>query len=371
MIALVLAGLAASAAPLPPSEGSFAIRSAYLDRGDGQRIAGGVVWIDGGKIRAAGGDVTIPAGLPVVEHDGVVSAGLVASHSYDGLRDENHDPTRSVLDGALVADAFAPSSADFERALAAGITTVVLAPSPENLVGGRSAVVKTSGGTLVRGDAQLVLSMSAEALELDRYPTSSQGALAELEERFRRPVGAFAQARAGDRPVLIDVATRDDVLRAVAFAGRHGLKGALIGAPAHLEGLVPDIKRAGLGVVVGPFAVGADPAALRAAVELGDNQVPLGLGLDAPWHHPEELRMSAALCVRAGLAPQAARRALTSDAAAIAGVADRVGRLAPGLDADLVLWSGDPLDLTSSVRAVYVDGHLAYGSGRDAQGGQH
>ena len=271
-----------------------------------------------------------------------------------------------------MVDAFAPSSADFERALAAGITTVVLAPSPENLVGGRSAVVKTAGGAVVLGDAQLVLSMSSAALALDRYPTSAQGALAELEERFRRPAGPFAEARAGDRPVLIDVATRDDVLRAAAFAARHGLKGALIGAPAHLEGLVADIQRAGLGVVIGPFEVGADPAALQSAVELGASQVPLGLALDAPWHHPEELRLSAALCVRAGLAPLAARRALTSDAAALAGVADRVGRLAPGLDADLVLWSGDPLDLTSAVQAVYVDGHLAYSAGTpEAHGAEH
>jgi imidazolonepropionase-like amidohydrolase len=68
--------------------------------------------------------------------------------------------------------------------------------------------------------------------------------------------------------------------------------------------------------------------------------------------------------VREGLDPVTAWKALTSDAARIAGVADRVGRLAAGLDADFVLWSGDPLDLTSSVEAVFVDGVQVHGGQR-------
>ena len=62
-----------------------------------------------------------------------------------------------------------------------------------------------------------------------------------------------------------------------------------------------------------------------------------------------------------GLSAENAWNALTSDAASILGVDDRVGRLAPGLDADLVLWSGPPTELSSSVQAVYIDGELVHG----------
>jgi imidazolonepropionase-like amidohydrolase len=76
------------------------------------------------------------------------------------------------------------------------------------------------------------------------------------------------------------------------------------------------------------------------------------------------LRFSAALCVRAGLEPEVAWKALTSDGARIANVHKELGRLDAGLDADFVLWTGDPLDLTSAVVEVYVDGVRVHGGAR-------
>ena len=98
-----------------------------------------------------------------------------------------------------------------------------------------------------------------------------------------------------------------------------------------------------------------------ASASLAEAGVPLAFALDAPEHSPEALRMTAALCVRAGMDRGAALRALTSEAARIAGVGDRVGRLERGMDADLVLWSGHPLDLASVIEAVYVDGVRVHG----------
>jgi imidazolonepropionase-like amidohydrolase len=361
--ALLAAASAAAllAAPAPAAGGEgFAVRAAQLERGDGQRVRNGILWVEGGRIRAAGAEVDLPEGLPVVEHGGVVTAGLVACHSYEGLAGDLHEPTRSVLDGARMADAFAPGHGDFERALEAGITTVVLAPAPVNLVGGRAVVVKTAGGAVALSDAHLVLGLGEAALVQDRYPTSAPGALAELEQRLEHPSGAFAEARQGERAVLLAIGSSDDLARALRLAERYGLRGALVGVPRPLEGQAKAIRQAGLGVVLGPFGPGADPARLQTAVELGREGVPLAFALDDPFAHPDALRLCAAQCVRAGLAPELARAALTADAARLAGVADRVGRLERGLDADFVLWSGDPLDLTSSVEAVYVGGRLAY-----------
>jgi imidazolonepropionase-like amidohydrolase len=87
--------------------------------------------------------------------------------------------------------------------------------------------------------------------------------------------------------------------------------------------------------------------------------VPIAFASDTPISSDQGLRFSAAMCVRAGLEPALAWDALTSGAAAVAGVGSTVGRLAKGYHADFVLWTGDPLDLSSRPVAVYVEGRLA------------
>ncbi len=235
----------------------------------------------------------------------------------------------------------------------------MLAPLPISLCGGTSALVKTSGGVVVAETAQLALGFSAQSLRNDRAPTSFGGAVAELDRRFDKPEGQFALAAKKKLPVLFEVATRDDVLRAVEFASRHELAGAIHGAPWAGE-LADPIRSAGLAVICGPFQVGETRRDLLAVLALAKAGVPFGFGLDAPWNDAAALRTSAALCVREGLDRAVAWRALTSDAARIVGAGDHLGALAKGMDADIVLWSGDPLDLASSVQAVYVGGKRAW-----------
>jgi imidazolonepropionase-like amidohydrolase len=129
----------------------------------------------------------------------------------------------------------------------------------------------------------------------------------------------------------------------------------LHGAPLSGE-LAEPIRAAGLAVVVPALGVGTPRRALEAVARLAQDGVPFGFGLDAPWNHADGLRFSAVLCVRAGLDRQAAWRALTADAARIAGVDDRLGRIERGLEADLVLWSGDPFDLASRAEIVISNG---------------
>jgi hypothetical protein len=284
---------------------------------------------------------------------------MIALHAMPGSAAELRDSTRTVLPEAQVVRAFDPEDPDFADLAKAGITSVVLAPLPVSLCGGKSALVKTSGGTVVEPDAQLALGFSAQSLRNDRGPTSFSGALAELDQKLEKPDGPFALAAQKKLPVLFEVATREDVLRAVGFASRHGLRGAVHGAPWAGE-LADPIHAAGLSVICGPFAIGCERRDLLAVVSLGKAGIPFGFGLDGPGSAPSALRTSAAMCVREGLDRAVAWRALTSDAARIVGAEARVGTLAAGSDADLVLWSGDPLDLSSSVVAVYVDGKPAW-----------
>jgi imidazolonepropionase-like amidohydrolase len=363
VIAAVFLTLAAPLVQPAPQGAVFAVEAKELYLGDGRRVENGVLVVEGGKIRAAGAGVDVPNGVPVVRHDGVVSAGLVACRAFDGASGENHDWTRSVLPGARVVDAFDPDHTDFERALSAGITTLVLSPSTGNLVGGITAVVKTAGGRVVKADGHLAISLDPNALVQNRYPTSSSGAVAELESRMKTPRGAFADVATGRRLVLISAHARADVENALGFATRHGLKGALVGA-VRAGDLLRDVQSSGLGVVVGPLRTGTSQKVIESVVALGEARVPLAFALDTPLNHPDSLRLAAALCVRGGLDGDVAWKALTSDGARIAGVGDRLGRLERGLDADFVLWSGDPLDLSSSVVEVYVDGARVFGGAK-------
>jgi imidazolonepropionase-like amidohydrolase len=189
----------------------------------------------------------------------------------------------------------------------------------------------------------------------NREPTSYAGALEMLEKLFDKPVGAIESAASGKLPVLFEASSREDVQRVLAFAKKHSLTGAIHGA-IWIGELAEDVKKSKLAAIVPVMPVGVDRRALKSVLALAKSEVPFGFGLDSPWNHASELRFDAALCVREGLAPQTAWSALTENAARIAGVGASVGRIERGLDADVVLWSGDPLDLQSRIDAVYVDG---------------
>ncbi|MCA8979408.1 MAG: amidohydrolase family protein [Planctomycetes bacterium] len=337
---------------------AFKAKRVYL--GDGNHVDDGIVLVQDGVIHSVGADVAVPKGVSVIELDGVLTPGLIASHSHEGLGGESVDTTRPTMPDADIAIAFQPKHEDFAASLAAGVTSVVLAPSPSTLIPGTTAVVKTSGGKVVRRPAQLEVVLSGAALNWNSFPTSHAGAIAELDRLFSEPEGQIARATSGNLPVLLAVDDRSDISRAVSFAGRYRLRGALYGSK-WAEDLIEPIAKSGLGVVCDPFDVGDDSRAMRSVVALSKRGVRLGFGLDAPGRDPQNLRFGAALCVRAGLDPKLALKAMCADAASIAGVERRIGKLERGLDADMVLWSGDPTELTSSVIAVYVDGTLVHG----------
>lgn len=343
------------------AQASFAVRAQHLRLFGNEVVHDGVLVVENGKVRYAGdakraGEI----GHDVIEHDGWLSAGLVACRSYSGTRGDTLEGKRPLTAEARIADVVALDHVDFERALAAGITTMVIAPSAANVVSGATAVVKTHGASFVSREAHLALSFSDSALRFNRYPTSYMAALGELENALARPSGVWKRVADGKLPVLLDAGSRDEIQRAVRFAKDHKLQGALSRAPWAGE-LADDVKQSGLAVIAGPFDVGTAERSLASVVALAKAGVPLAFGVDAPWNSEEGLRLSAAMCMRAGLDGRTAWESLTSTAAAVAGAGTRVGKLVSGYDADFVLWSGDPLDLTSRVVAVYVDGQRAFG----------
>ena len=344
-------------AAVPAPQSSVLLTAEHVLLPDGSTLENGRVLIVDGKIAAVGADLELPAQASAVELSGWLTPGLIAGRSFAGAAQENHDQARSLLADARIVDAFRPSHSDFAKAVAAGITSLVLAPSPENVAGGLTAVVKTHGGEVLSKEAHLALSFASEALTVQRPPTSASGAVQMLSERFKAPEsGPFALAAAARLPVFLAANSRDEILRALQFAGEWHLSGVLVGAPFAGE-LAESIHKSGLGVIAGPLVSGTDGRVLEGLVALEKHGVALAFAVDAPRFDPAALRLAAALCVRAGMSQPCALRAMTSDAAKLAGVADRVGALSKGLDADLALWTGSPVDLTSQLKAVWIAGN--------------
>lgn len=372
-----------------------------------ERIPDALLVVADGKIRAIRTAREADPALPLLRHEGVVSAGLIACRTQSGTRDELQDDTRTVLPGARAVHAFDPASADYRRALAAGITSLGLAPGPQNLVGGLACVVKTAGGRVVNPGSSLALSLSSSALgrstarggflfgsaegdehgigvaepglsQADggpesssrstrgtRTPTGYAGALEALRDLFASGNGPFGRARRGELAVTIEAWDRHEILRALDFAREQDLVGAIRGAPlAGDPDVVAALKASGFGVILGPYSAEQTRPSMESLARLAAAGVPVAFAVDAPSNAEEQLRLSAVRALQAGASREAVWKALTEDAARLSGVAKATGKLAPGLDADFVLWSGNPLDLTSRVVAVYVDGERAWSAPR-------
>lgn len=392
LVALALAG----GEPSAPREGVLQIQAAEIWTTGGERIQDGLLLVEDGRVRAVSKGKQPDPGLPLVQHAGVVTAGLIGLRSQAGAGGELQEDTRSVLPEARAVHAFDPAHPDVARALAAGITALELAPAPGNVVGGLACVVKTSGGRVLTDEASLALSLTSAALGRstgasffvfgaaeepgavqaqpdggpessertprgNREPTSYAGALALLRRSFAEGQGPFGRAKRGDLPVTIEAWDRHEVLRAVELARELGLAGAVRGAPlAGDPAVVQALKESKLGVIVGPYSAGQTRPSLESVKTLAAAGVPVAFALADPARSPLRLRLSAARALGAGAPAAAVWRALTEDAAKLAGVGASLGTLAAGRDADFVLWSGDPLDLQSRVVAVYVDGRRAW-----------
>ena len=355
-LALLALGSLASAAPV---DGHLvALRATRVHTGDGTVHENGIVMIRDGKIVEVGREVAVSKEIPLVELEGDLSPGLVVLRDHSGAASEDRDETRTVCDTMDLAHAFDADHSEVHALTHEGITTFVLAPSAGNLVGGLAAAVKPGAGVLAR-QVFLHVDMSSSALAFNRFPTSYAGAVMELERLFDAGEGVFGKATSGQQNVMLHAGTRAELLRACSFAGKYGLKGSLL-VGSRVGEVVETVKASGMGVILPPIPIGADTRDDVSATRLSEAGVPIAFGLDARSNGPAALRFTVAAARRAGLSRDAAMKALTSDAARLAGVDGRVGTLQAGRDADIVLWSGHPADATSRVITVWIDGEQVH-----------
>lgn len=355
-----------------------AIQGATIWTGTGERIEDGTLVYRGGTILAVGADAVVPDGAEILDASGlVVTPGFIDAYSHYGMegpawnRDELQSPTGDVL------DAFSPEP-EVSEWLRSGVTATYLGPGGQNLLGGVGAVVKLGGGSgdgaVVRRDAAMSASFGETALDAFDAPTTRQGMIGMLRQTLIRvqedalggPGGAvLARVLDGEIPFHALANTPDDVLTALRVAEEFDLALVLTSAIGGHD-VAEAIARAGVPVIVGPSIIGigdggpyegfahtpANAARLHAA------GVRIAFGTFS--RGGRSVVMEAVLAKAHGLPEHAALRAVTSEAAAILGVEDRLGSLEPGKDADIVIWKNDPLGTWGEPQRVIVSGRTAF-----------
>lgn len=357
---LYVSGIAQARQPL-------ILRAASYVGPDGSLIDNPIVRIHAGVIEDVRTTGEAPAGA--VDFPGaVISPGLIDIHSELTAAGRNAESANVIEPEADAAHLLDRHHRDLQLLLSRGVTTAVIAPAGVNLVAGRTAVVSTwvpPSGKMTVAPGPMKLSLSPAAFQPDREPTSTAGALELLRRTFDAAIerggdDPLALLAGGRLPVIAECPQRSDVIAMLQFAERYSLRMHLIHREDLLD-IAPRLAgRAELHIVPtldmsAPFRILAGPAALhRAGVEV----VFAGM---TPQQHPDALRTSAALAVRFGLPPEAARRAMTISPARIAEIADVRGSIEAGRAADLVVFSADPLRLDARIIAVFVAGELVFG----------
>ena len=370
---------------------------------DGDPVDGGTVLVQDGRITAVGADVEVPDGVPVVDAAGQwVLPGFVEAHGHVGVWEEAEgwagQDTNEMTDpnGARLRalDAINPADTGFADALSGGVTTIVVLPGSGNPIGGQTVAVKTAGRTVddmlvrepvsvksalgenpkrVYGDQKKLPStrLGVAAVIRDAF-TAAQNYRAKREhaesegEPFERDLTLETLARVldGELPWSQHCHRADDIATAMRLAKEFGYR--LIvnhGTEGHL---VADLLvERGIPVIIGPLfttrsKVELRNRSLRNPGRLARAGVQIAITTDHPVVPIHFLVHQATLAMKEGLDRDTALRSITTNPAQIMGLDDRVGALRPGLDGDVVLWSGDPLDVMSRALRVFVRGREVY-----------
>ena len=402
-ILIALAALALSLVAAAHAGESFAIRARRIVpvSSDLPRvIENGVMVVRDGRITAIGRDVQVPLDLRLLEFpDSTVIPGLVAAVSNLGHR---HSGDESVAAGYRAADSL-DLYGNHARLLAAGVTTVHADPGSHRLVTGQGVVAKLGGpptDRILRAQADLAVNLGAGVFNPPedvtypfpasadveivpgrrQRPASRIDQLLGLEEAIRDALAgkqyqqfslhprALAEAWQQQLPLRIRADRAADMLAAIELLQKQNRKGYVVGG-AEFPEVADQLREAKVPLVYqaqdqfrSPGSnIGRDPAAKDDPP--GDLQAlkDIRFALAPPvGGSVGDLRLAAVRASGAGLGRARALCAITRDPATILGVADRVGSLDPGRDADFVVCSSDPLDLSAHIRQVYINGYCVF-----------
>jgi imidazolonepropionase-like amidohydrolase len=395
--------LSAAIFATPATAQTIAITGGMVAIGDGSVPERGTVVMRDGRIVAAGPSIAVPVGASVIDATGKwVSTGIVAGFSRLGLVgvdavDETNDAgaARSVFSASIsAADAINPRVPAVAVSRSAGVTRAIVAPDGgTTMFVGEGAVIDTgtdsdavtkprafqfvefgetgagrAGGSRAASQA-FFRNALAEARDYARNPAAYDGRSKD-SILMRRDAAALVPVVEGRTPLFVHVESGPDILQMLALKSDYpGIRLVLVGVT---EGWTVARQIAGAGVPVIASALNDLPASFEQLAATQSNVgrmkaagVMLAIGMidDNDTRQAQQSSQMAGNLVALTRVPGAtglswgdAFAAITSKPAEIAGLGGEIGSLRAGRRADVVIWSGDPLELASAVEKVWIDG---------------
>jgi len=393
---VITAFIVAFSGMISVSEAQIAVKGETVYTMNGSAISDGVVLIDDGKIEEVGSasDISIPSGYDVHEAK-VVTPGMIDAHSVVGLAgyyNQEHDQDQLETSNAVQPELRAIDSYNAREFLVTylnnkGITTIHTGHGPGAVISGQTLIVKTTGDTvdesLIEPSKMLAMTLGSGIRRNFSSPGTRSKAVAVLRQELIK-AKEYAEKRAageeqsrnlktevladlldGEITALVTAHTAHDIVTALRVQEEFGFGMVLDGA-AEAYLVIDEIKEASVPVIIHPPMIRpsgeAKNASMETAAVLVDAGIPVAFQSGYEGYVPKSriARYEAAIAAANGLGFDGAMYALTMGAAEILGIADRVGSLEEGKDADVVLFDGDPFEYLTSVQAVIVNGEVTF-----------
>ncbi len=361
-------------------------------------IKKGTLLVDQGKIVDIGTNVALPDNCDILSADGYeIVPGFIDAHSHLGMQSEGlsvadgNEASSAVNPDLLALDGFNPFEEDVIRCVQGGVSTVCLLPGSAvsygqiveqiGVIEGVGSVIKTAvqgcGPKVLKENAGLKMALGDHPKRFfgqrKEVPATRMGEIAliraameegkqsDLKPRFRYMRALLSH----EIPARIHVHRARDILAALRLREEYGFDLVL----DHVtEGymVASTISEKGIDCVVGPITLTRrgpelQNISIKNAIILSEHGICVALTCDHPTFPAWYLPYHAGMLVGKGMEYEDALKTITINPAKILGVADKVGSLERGKDADFVLFKGDPLEILTPIQAVFVDGQIVSG----------
>ena len=374
------------------------IQNGVVHTMEGFVIENGFVAARDGKITAVGPMSALPVGAdgPVIDAaGGHIVPGFVDAHCHLGMfgnglgfeADDGNESTDPCTPHLRAIDAVNPLDRYFQEAREGGVTTVLTGPGSANPIAGQFAALKTDGRwvdeMILRAPVSMKFALGENPKsvynERKEAPVTRMATAAIIRENlskaleymdkqskaendpdmdmpdFDAKLEALVGVLRGELPVHCHAHRADDIATAVRICREFGLRLVVVhGTEGHLISEL--LARENIPVITGPCLTDRCKPELMNQAVLALHGVKTAICTDHPETPIQYLPLCAAIAVRAGMDEEEALAAITINPAVIAGLEKRVGSLAVGKDADVVVTSRHPLDWKSRVEAVFIGG---------------
>lgn len=370
----------------------------------GKTYENGSILIENGKIAAVGEGLVPPEGAERIDLKGMtVMPGMIDAHCHIGIfgegtgyylidGNENTNPATPHIRGL---DAINPQDMAFREALEGGVTTVCTGPGSTNVIGGTFAILKTHGKCV---DEMAIMPEYALKVAFGENPKRVYGAMKKMpfsrmgnaaifrealtraktymekldaaakgegeEPEYDFELDNLVKVLRKEMPIKIHAHRADDILTAMRLVREFDLVCTLDHCTEGYK-ITDKLLEFNAKTLVGPMILD------RCKVELGDSRtdnvvqiakagVRFCIVTDSPCVNVKHLYVQAGCAVSMGLDQEEALKAITIYPAELLGIADRVGSIEVGKDADLVILTGDLFDMENRIAATMVNGEVVY-----------